>query len=146
MTDVVSSLPQVTESERKAAAAVHLVGIFAPLWVPLVVWVLFKGRSRFVASHAWAELWDGIILKGVLLLLMVVSTVWTVVRLVHHIRTEFKEFDWTEAAWKIVLTLAVMVVLWVWNLAQALVQTRRASKGEWPKSELRKLLKQSASA
>lgn len=133
--------PAVTDTERRSAALVHLAGIVAPLWLPGVIWAVSRKKSRYVAAHAWQEFWDGIIWKGILLLVMLASVTWTVVRLVYHINTKFAEWNWDEMLWKVIVSVVVFVTLWLWNLVQALVQSSRAWKGQWPKRELKKLAK-----
>lgn len=133
--------PETTPHERSAAAAIHLAGIFAPLWVPALCWFAFRKSSRFIASHAWQEIVDGILWKALLLVAMLGSLAWTLIRLAHHIQTNWKEFTWQELALKAGVSLALMATLFVWNLIQAVLQAKKAHAGQWPKRELKKIAK-----
>lgn len=55
------TLPEASSHERKVAAAIHIAGIVAPLWVPAIAYVVFRPRSRFIAAHALQEITDGVI-------------------------------------------------------------------------------------
>ena len=135
-----------TDRERQIAALAHISGTFFPLWVPFLIYVAAKQRqSRFVAAHAWQEVMDGLIWKGILLILMIASLTLTVIRLIYHFQTEWRDFNWSEVLIRIGISLVVIGSIWVWNLIQALVQTRQAYKGVWPNRELKKLAKESTS-
>jgi hypothetical protein len=133
--------PESTANERKTAAAIHLAGIFAPLWVPLIAYFYFRNSSRFIASHAWQEVIDGVVWKAILLLTTIGSLAWTAVRLAHHINTNWVDFTWQEMLTKLGISLAIFLTLSAWNIVQAIIQARKAWVGTWPKRELKKLAK-----
>lgn len=129
--------PPTTDNERRLGALVHIGAIFAPLWLPFAVWGLTRDKAPYVAAHAWQEFRDAILWKGLLLVVAVISLSFTLVRLVHHYQTEWREVSWQEIALRVVVSLGVLAVLWVWNLVQALAAARAAYKGVWPKRALR---------
>jgi len=95
--------------------------------------MIFRPVSPFIAAHAWHEFRDGLIWKGILLLLGTVSLGFTLVRLSFHYQTDWREFTWSEIAVRVLLGLTVLLVLSLWNLLQAFNQARRAWVGEWPR-------------
>lgn len=137
-------LPEPTKHEKNVAAGIHIAGIFAPLWVPFVAYLITKNSSKFISAHAWQEAIEGIVWKGLLLLVMIASLSWTAVRLVYHIQTNWTTFEWQEVATRLVISLIVFLSLFLWNLLQAMNQARKAWKGQWPKREIKKLAKASA--
>lgn len=134
-------LPEPTPGERRIAAAIHVAGIFAPLWVPAIAYAVARSQSRFVAAHAWQEVVEGLLWKALLLVVMISSLIWTATRLVHHIQTGFAEWTWQELLFKLLISITVFVSLFLWNLIQALLQARSALKGKWTRRELRRAAK-----
>ncbi|MBI5706868.1 MAG: hypothetical protein HZC36_07750 [Armatimonadetes bacterium] len=114
-------------------ALVHLLGIVGPIWLPLLAWAFAKPFSAFVSAHAWRELRDAMVWKAFLLLVMAVSLSFSVARIVHHFQTGWQEFSWEEVATRAAISLAVFLVLWTWNLVQAILAARAAWMGRWPK-------------
>ncbi len=131
-------LPQPTPGERRTAAAIHLAGIFAPLWVPAIAWLVMRSQSRFIAAHAWQEVVDGLIWKATLLFSMIASLIWTVTRLVYHFQTGFAEWTWQEMLVKLVVSVGIFLTLFIWNLVQAILQARSAWNGKWTRREIRR--------
>ncbi|MFM9873390.1 MAG: hypothetical protein ACKVQS_07995 [Fimbriimonadaceae bacterium] len=133
--------PETTPAERNTAALIHIVSIFTPLWVPALAWFFYRNTSRFISSHAWQEIVDGIFWKALLLLVMLVSLCFTITRLIYHYQTNWQNFSWQELLIRIAISLAIFGTLFTWNLIQALNQARKARAGIWPKRELKKLAK-----
>lgn len=135
-TSLEPTLPAAPDLEKKLAAAMHAASIFAPLWFPFLVWVVAKStKTDFLRAHARQAAFEGIVWKAILLILMVVSLTVTIVRLFHHISTNFSEFQWDEVAFRVILSLVVFVTLWLINFVQSLFQATAAYKGTWPKRE-----------
>jgi uncharacterized protein len=44
--------PMTAEDERLWGVIAHLGALFSSFWVPLVVFLLYKDRSQYVAEHA----------------------------------------------------------------------------------------------
>ncbi len=130
-------LPSPNDRERQVATAIHVAGIFAPLWLPIVAYFIARPKSEFVAAHALQEVIDGIVWKALLLLTMIGGLAWSIVRLVHHFQTDFKEFSWQEVAWRVVFSVTLFSILFIWNLVQALIQANRAWKGQWTRRAVR---------
>ncbi|MBA4291417.1 hypothetical protein C0431_00425 [bacterium] len=131
--------PETTQSERNTAALIHIISIFTPLWVPAIAWFLHRNTSRFIAAHSWQEIVDGILWKALLLLVMLGGLGVTISRLVYHYQTNWETFTWQEIIIRLAISLTLFVVLFTWNLIQALNQARKARAGIWPKRELKKL-------
>lgn len=129
--------PPTSDHERRLGALVHIGAIFGPLWIPLAVWGATRNTLPYVAAHAWQEFRDAILWKGLLLVVAVISLSFTLVRLVHHYQTDWREVSWQEIALRVAISLAVLAILWVWNLVQALAAARAAYKGIWPKRALK---------
>lgn len=127
-----SSLPPVRPVDRQLGAAVRLAGVIGPLWLPLVAWAVLRPVSSFAAAHAWHEFRDGLVWKGILLVVMVVSLILTLVRLNFHIASNWTQFSWGELLIRAGLTVLVLGTLFVVNLFQAVFQARRAYQGQWP--------------
>lgn len=130
-------LPTPTDRERQVATAIHISGIFAPLWVPIVAYFIAKPKSDFVAAHAIQEVVDGIVWKALLLLVMIGGLIWSIVRLVHHWQTDWVEFSWQEVALRLVFSVTLFCILFTWNLIQACIQARRAWQGQWTRRAVR---------
>lgn len=137
--------PETTPSERNTAALIHIISIFTPLWVPALAWLYYRNSSRFISSHSWQEIVDGIVWKALLLIVMLVSLGFTISRLIYHFQTNWETFSWQELLIRLAISVTVFVTLFTWNLIQALNQARKARAGIWPKRELKKLAKQADS-
>lgn len=123
--------------------AMHIISIFAPLWFPFVVWAGAKSSNKpFLKAHARQAAFEGIVWKAFLLILMVASAIWTIVRLFHHFSTNFQQFDWSEVGFKLLLTIGVFGTLALINFVQSVFQAIHANKGKWPKREVKKFTKE----
>lgn len=72
---------------------------------------------------------------------MIASLIWTATRLVYHVNTAFAEFTWQEVVFKVILSLAAFIVLFCWNMTQAILQARGAWRGDWTRRERRRAAK-----
>lgn len=131
--------PETTPSERNTAALIHVISIVTPLWVPAIAWFMHRKTSRFIASHAWQEIVDGIFWKALLLLVMLGGLGVTISRLIYHFQTNWETFTWQEILIRLAISVTIFLILFTWNLVQALNQARKARAGIWPKRELKKL-------
>lgn len=134
--------PPTTSTERTVASMIHIAGIVAPLWVPLLAWFIHRKTSRFIASHAWQEVVDGIVWKGIFLLALVFSLVRGAIFLVNQFQSNWENFSWVALGWQFGTGVAITLGLFIWNFGQALNQANKARKGYWPKRELKKQAKQ----
>lgn len=134
-------LPDPTERERQLARAMHIASIFTPLWVPFVVWMLTPKEMKFLRAHSRLAAFDGIIWKAIFLLLAVISITVTIITLIHHFSTQWRDFEWSQVIWRALITLFVLGSLFIVNLVQSIKQAFDAKKGIWPKREQKLLAK-----
>lgn len=125
--------------DKSFAAAVHLVGIFAPLWGPVIAVFLAKGRSRYVEAHAWKALKEYFILTLAYFIYGAFSITWLLIRLYQHWQENWVNFDWVPfvlrfaVGWVIFFLLGI--ILFVLNLFQAY----HAWQGRWPRADAKKM-------
>ena len=136
------SLPQVTQTERGYAAAVHLISLFAPLWGPLIGGIVAKGRSRYVEVHAWKALKEYFLLTLAYLVYGAISITFFLVKVYQLYQNNWQDIPWVQLILRFavgwVIFFIIGIVLFILNVLQAW----RAWKGEWPKSEVKKLTRQ----
>lgn len=128
-----------SDSERRVAGWMHLASIIAPLWFPFVVWLVAQQKSLYVAAHARQAAFEGIFWKALLLAFTVGSVIWSVVVLIGHFQTGFENFEWQQVAWKVGISLGVVVVLGVTNFVFSLFQAKAAFCGVWPRRALKRM-------
>lgn len=135
-------IPDVSMSERKLAMAMHIASIFAPLWFPFVVWAGAKATSTpFLKAHARQAAFEGIVWKAILLVLMIGSITWTIIRLFQHLSTNFQQFEWSEVGIRLLISVAIFGTLAIFNFVQSIFQAIHANQGKWPKREMKKFAK-----
>ena len=125
--------PMPSPSERTWASGTHLASIFFPLWVPVIIFVVNRHRSRFISAHALQAVYEGLWWKAILLVAMIASLIWTVVRGVYHYQTGFENWSWQELVVKGLVSIGVLATLFLINTVQSIVQTFQAKAGRWPK-------------
>lgn len=128
---------ELGSDERSAAMGVHIGAIFAPIWVPLIGYLLTRGRKPFIAAHARHALIDTLVLNGLIFIAMVTSLVFTVSRIWGYYRAGWEDIDW----WGFVIRFAVwwiaMGILWVINLIVSIRRAMGAWRGDWPSTARR---------
>lgn len=119
--------------ERRLAAAVHIVSIFAPLWGPLIAWVWQRGKSKFVASHSLQALLETIVLNVCLFTAGLASFIFTLWRLWGYSQNNWEGFNIWEfliragIGWLLVLLLGIVTTIY------SIRQAWQALQGQWPK-------------
>src|SRR6185503_7704282 len=94
-----TTLHSPAKSERTAAAAVHIGAIFAPIWVPLVAYVVTHRTKKFIAEHARQSLTETLILNVCIGAAMVGSFCYTVWRVWSIYQEGLDKVDWGSAIW-----------------------------------------------
>lgn len=129
----------LTSGEKGFAAAVHLVGIFAPLWGPLVAFFVAKGRSRYVEAHAWKALKEYFILTLAYFIYGAFSLTWLAIRLYQHWQENWVNFDWVPFLLRFAIGWVIFFILGIVLLILNIFQAYHAWQGKWPKAEAKKL-------
>ena len=124
---------EADKPDRSWAAAVHVSSIFWPLIGPIVGWAVFNKSRPFVAAHAKQALMEAIVLNVTLFLMGLVSLTYTIVRIVHFIQTNWRDFSWQEFLLRFIIGFIVLGLLELINIAISINQARTAWKGQWPK-------------
>lgn len=132
MIDPATGLPVALDWEKKGGAAIHLVSIVAPFWVAGLTWLLLRGKSRFVAAHAFQELLDGVTWKLISWIISGGLLIWSLSSLVQLIQTRGESFDWRMLALRVAIALTVGLAIFIYNAVSSLRQASRAFKGQWP--------------
>jgi uncharacterized membrane protein len=135
-------LAKPDQTERSAAAGVHVGAIFVPIWVPLIAYVVTRRNRPFVAAHARQSLVETFVLNVFIGIAMLGSLAYTVWRVWSMYQEGFENVDWWAAVWQSLLRIGiwwlVMGILWVINLFVSLRQAGMAYRGEWPKSAVKR--------
>lgn len=129
----------LTSGEKGFAAAVHLVGIYAPLWGPLIAFFVAKGRSRYVEVHAWKALKEYFILTLAYFIYGAFSLTWLALRLYQHWQENWVNFDWVPFLLRFAVGWVIFFLLGIVLLILNLFQAYYAWQGKWPKAEAKKL-------
>jgi uncharacterized membrane protein len=139
-------LTKPDQGERTTAAAVHIGAIFAPIWVPLIAWIVTHKNRKFVAAHARQSLMETLVLNVLIGIAMVASLTYTVFRIYNLYQEGFENVDWGPVIWQTLLRIGAwwlaMGILWLINLIVSIRQAAQAMRGEWPRSERKRLARQ----
>ena len=126
------------QSDRTAAAGVHIGAIIAPIWVPLIAWIVTHKTKRFVAAHARQSLDETLVLNILIGIAMVGSLTYTVWRIYNLYQDGWENIDWGTEIVRSLVRIGIwwlaMGVLWLINLFVSIRQAMQALRGEWPKS------------
>ncbi len=131
-------LARPEQGDRTAAAAVHIGAIFAPLIVPIVAYVVTRGKREFVAAHARQSLVETIVLNVLLGVALVCSTAYTIYRLLNYYQNDWQDFDLWEFVIRFVVGWILLGILWLINLFVSIAQAVGALNGKWPKSAIKR--------
>jgi hypothetical protein len=133
------------QTERAAAAAVHIGAMFAPIWVPLGAFLLTHRSRKFIAEHARQSLTETILLNVCIGVAMVASLTYTALSIWSFYQQGLDRVDWGSVVWQSLLRMGawwlLMGILWVVNFVVSLRQASQALRGEWPKATLRRQAK-----
>lgn len=130
------------QGDKTTAAAVHIGAIFAPIWVPLIAWIVTGKNKKFVAAHARQSLTETLVLNILIGIAMIASLSYTAWRIYSLYQQGFENVDWGPVIWQSVLRIGIwwlaMGILWVINLVVSIRQAMQALRGEWPKSAVKR--------
>lgn len=133
MSDEGRALP--TDRDRSIAAANHIVSIFFPLMGPIIVLAISWKRSRFVAEHAIAAIFDELLMKAILLIGGAISLAFTIMKVTELIQSGGQSFSWDlvwQAALKVAITWLIVLVVGIIVTIRTIWDAYLAYKGEWP--------------
>ena len=123
--------PMPTKHERAMACAGHILGVFGPMWLPLLAFAFFRPFSRFAARHALRAGLDNIILDVFLFLLTTAGVIWWIIQLFTTIANN-QPFDFWQAITRFVIVVTLWLALQFWNMVQAVIWVHKAWRGEDP--------------
>lgn len=117
--------------ERVMACVGHALGVFGPMWLPLVAFAVFRPFSRYAARHALRAGLDNIILDLCLFVLTTIGIVWWIVQIFTTVANG-QPFDWMQALVRFSLVVTLWLALQFWNMVQAVLWMQKAWRGEDP--------------
>ncbi|MES1147459.1 MAG: hypothetical protein ABUL49_01785, partial [bacterium] len=123
--------PMPTKQERALACLGHALGVFGPLWLPLVAFAVLRPFSRYAARHALRAGLDNIVLDVFLFVLTTIGVIWWIVQLFTTVANHLP-FDFWQAILRFVLVVTIWLGLQFWNMVQAVIWMNKAWRGEDP--------------
>lgn len=121
----------ISQTDRSLAAGVHVASIIWPLLGPIIGWVVFRTKP-FVAAHAKQALLETLVIKVGLFLALVLSTAYTITRIIHFTQTNWADFSWQEFLLRFVVGWAAVALLGFFNTVMSVMQALKAYRGRWP--------------
>jgi uncharacterized membrane protein len=121
----------VSPPEIDKAKWIHLASILAPLTAPIVGYAI-GGKSTFVRAHALDCAMDLLRWKLILFVVRIGLLINAVVRIATAIGNE-EQLDFKAIIARALIGLLILGTFEVWNIVQAILSAKKASKGKWPR-------------